>query len=76
MWNSLNDKSWPLADLLGVGNFFDDNIPPILLPIVILVLVASIFFFISSETPTEPVDNELCGDNDCLLKDQECSYGY
>jgi hypothetical protein len=46
IWESLNEKSWPLLDFieeklkLPLATFFDDNgIPPIMFPISILILI-------------------------------------
>jgi hypothetical protein len=65
IWESLNDKCWPLLEAIKLDGVFDKyNLPPILFPLAIILLV--IVLLLAFSGPGAPVEDEpYCGDGIC-----------
>jgi hypothetical protein len=65
IWESLNDKCWPLLEAIRLDGAFDKyNLPPILFPLaIILLVIVLILVFSGPGAPDEP--EPFCGDGMC-----------
>jgi hypothetical protein len=65
LWESLNDKCWPLLEAIRLDGAFDKyNLPPILFPLAIILLV--IVLLLAFSGPGAPIEDEpYCGDGIC-----------
>ena len=79
IWESLNDKCWPLLEALHISSFFDKyNIPPLLLPIAVILLIVILIVAMSSggapatkcgdDICSRPSENETSCAADCPLQ--------
>ena len=65
IWASLNDKCWPILDALHLGGVVDRfHLPPILLPIILLAVIAGLAFLMLFAGGTSLVEPG-CGDGAC-----------
>jgi len=63
IWDSLNDKCWPLLDVLHLGDFFDKhNLPPILFPLAIIAIIILVLLLMSGGGGQEM---SYCEDGTC-----------
>ena len=63
IWESLNDKCWPLVDAVKLNGVFEKyNIPPIVLPLALVAILLLVFFMLS---PSAPAATGFCGDDIC-----------
>jgi hypothetical protein len=66
--DAINDKCWDLLDAVHLGDFFEDhNIPPILFPLMIVLLVLAIYLLLTPSAAPGPE----CGDGVCS-PDETC----
>jgi len=66
IWESINDKCWPIVEGVKLGDVFDEySIPPVILPLAILLLVLVLLFVFMSGGPPATVE-AVCGDGACL----------
>lgn len=64
IWESINDKCWPIADALHVGDLFEDNkIPPVVIPLAFIALLLILAMLLSSHAQVAP--EPYCGDGTC-----------
>ncbi len=64
IWESLNDKCWPLVDAVKLNGVFENyNIPPVVLPLAILAILLLVFFMLSP--PAATAATGFCGDDIC-----------
>jgi len=79
IWESLNDKCWPLLEALHISSFFEKyNIPPLLLPIAVILLIVILIVAMSSggapatkcgdDICSRPSENETSCAADCPLQ--------
>jgi len=64
LWETINDKCWPIAEAVKLDEFFDEkNIPPVILPLAALLIILVLAFVLMSGGPATTED--VCGDGIC-----------
>jgi hypothetical protein len=65
IYYKIEDASWAMLDAMKLGDFFEEhNIPPLILPLAILILVSALLWIFVFSVPGEIV--AICGDGVCL----------